>query len=617
MTDRCFEAFNQQGEEIDVLCVGQEVEFRDCGNTVPDETEYYIIDYKKGTPIPTPTSNIKTHTYTTPGRYRVLQIANYGGNTLTDTVSRVFEVREVPPPVFGIRNCANGTVSVDIRDSHYDSYSIDFGDGQTPASAQPASSTSHTYNTQGSYTITVNGIFTGGSCSGVSSATVTTLPAAPQPAIRNLTVLQQATNGQLQFALQNLQPGYRYVVQQWNGNAFASIDTIRNVSQVSMSHLLQNVNTTAGTNYLIKPVDACGTALPNSNRISSIALEAASGNEQIALSWQSMPFTGTFELYRNGTLLQTLNSSTNTFTDTEVTCGQPYRYEVRGVTVDGTMSVSAVQEVQATSTTVPDAPYLFSTFDLNNQVLLNLELPQGEGVQQLEIERSTRGGAFAFIGHTQQTTFTDEKALPEPLCYRATFRNACGNTSTISNISCPIILQAQKQDNGAAVLLRWSAYEGFLTNVRQYTVELLDENNTIVRSHTVYGTTYTDRTLSDELQLLRYRIRATSANGAAVTYSNIVVVEQDLVLHVPSGFTPNGDGLNDTFVIKGRLYESYSIRIYNSLGQVIYSGTEADAAWDGTHKGKMLPDGAYVYEISARNSFGTTRRRTGTITLLR
>ncbi|RDV16457.1 PKD domain-containing protein [Pontibacter diazotrophicus] len=614
--DRCFQAYNQQGEEVEVLCVGQQVEFQDCGDQVPDENEYYIFDYEKGTAIPTPASTIKTHTYTTPGSYRVLQIANYGGSTLTDTVSQVFEVREAPVPDFTISRCANRAVSVAIMDDNYDSYTIDFGDGQQSVSSLPNSTTQYSYNTQGDYTITVTGSYTGGTCAGINTSTVTTLPPAPQPFIHNLTVLEQAANGQLQLALQDLQPGYDYVVQQWNGSTFGTIDTIQDVTQASLSHSLQ-VNTTAGVQYLVKPIDACGTTFANSNSISSIALTGTSGNGLITLSWQSAPFTGTFEIIRNGTVLETLSSSTSTFTDTDVSCGQAYQYEVRGIAANGSVSVSALQEVQAFSTTAPAAPYLLTTFDLNNHVVISMELPQGEAAQQMNVERSITGGAFRFIGQTQQTEFTDEIVAPEQVCYRTTFLNACANTSSYSNISCPTFLKAQKQDNGSAVLLTWSAYEGFPGGVRQYTVELLDENNNILSSNSLNGTTFTDRSLSDERQQLRYRIMATAANGTTVTYSNIVVVEQDLQLHVPSGFTPNGDGLNDTFEIKGRLYNSYNLQVYNSLGYVIYSGTEADAGWDGTYEGKQLPAGAYVYKITARNSSGTTKSRTGTITLLR
>ena len=616
--DRCFRAYNQQDEEVEVLCVGQQITFQDCGNEVPDEFEYYVFDYKKGTPIPLPPSNNKTHTYAAPGNYRVLQIANYGGTQPTDTVSKVFEVREAPAPDFTVRRCANGGISVFIKDSKYDRYTIDFGEGQQAVTAQPNSTTSYRHSSQGTFPVTVTGVYSSGSCAGTSTVSVTTLPAAPQPSIRNLTVLQQATNGQIQLALQALQPGYSYIVQQVQGaNILQTIDTIRNVTQTAMSHQLQNVNTTAGILYLLVPLDACGTNLMASNRLSSIALAATSGNEQINLSWESSPFSGSFELYRNGTLLRSFSSSTKSFTDTDVLCGQAYRYEMRGIAADGSTSVSATQEVLASSTTVPAAPYLFTTFDLNNKIVVELELTNGEVLQQMNVERSKTGAAYGQIAQVQLTTYTDEKMAPEQVCYRVSFTNACGNTSAFSNTSCPIILKALKQENDAAVVLSWSGYEGFPGRVRLYTVELLDGNNNVVNSYTTTGNTFTDRTLSEELQQLRYRIRATAASGTAVTYSNIAVVEQDLLLYVPSGFTPNGDGLNDVLEIKGRLFNSYSIMVYNSLGQVVYKGTEADAGWDGTHKGQRLPTGAYAYKIEARNSFGTRKQRTGTITLLR
>lgn len=615
--ERCFNAFNEQGQEVEVLCVGQQVRFEDCGNKVPDENEYYLFNYKKESPLPTPASNIKTHTYTTPGRYRVLQIANYGGNSLTDTVSRVFEVREAPAPEFTVIRCANGTISVNITDNSYDSYTINFGDGQQPERVQPNSITPHQYNTQGTYIITLKGAYTGGSCTGTGTATVVTLPPASRPVFRKLTVLQQATNGQIQIELQALQPGFIYLVQQAKGGSLQTLDTIRNVTQASLTHQLQNVNTMEGLSYFIVPLDACGTNFQPSNSVSSTALEVDPGNELVSLSWESAPFSGTFEIYRNGILIRPLDSNARSFIDTDVVCGQPYQYEVRGVDYDSNVSVSARQEALVASTTVPTDPYLFTTFGLNNNIILELELPKGETLQHMSVERSKTGAAFVQIAQVQQTTYTEENMALEQTCYRVSFTNTCGNTSALSNTSCPIILKVLKQDNEAAVILSWTGYEGFPGGVRQYTVELLDGNNNVVSSYTPTGYTFTDRTLSEELQQLRYRIRATAASGAAVTYSNIEVVEQPLLLYIPSGFTPNGDGLNDLLEIKGRLYDSYTLLVYNNLGQVVYRGTEEDTGWDGTYKGRQLPTGAYAYKIEARNSFGTSKQRTGTITLLR
>lgn len=600
-----------------MLCVGQEVGFQDCGNQVPDENEYYIFDYKNGAPIEDYSDN-QSHTYIAPGIYRVLQIANYGSSTLTDTVSVVYEVKSSPAPAFTTRSCASGTVSVVIRDQHYSSYSINFGDGQQAVSATAGAEVRHRYSTPGTYQVTITGAFTGAACSGESKVEVTTLSAAPTPTIQSLTVLQQTTDGQIDLGLENLQPGFNYIVQQRGQQAasFTTIDTIRNITQASLDYRLQNLNTTVGASYLVRPFDACGSNFQSSNTVSSIVLEATSSNEQVELRWQSPAHAQRYEIYKSGALLNTVSNTAKEITDKEVVCGEAYQYQVRGIASDGSVSISATQEAQVTSTAIPAAPYLLTTYNLSNEVEVSLNLPQGESARQVSFERSVSGSTYTTLTQVQQTLYTDAVAAPAPVCYRATFTNACGNTSSFSNISCPVYLQAKQQDNGTAIAFTWTKYEGFPGGIGQYVVELLDDIGNVVSNYATAGNTYTDRTLSSEQQQLRYRIKGTAADGTS-TYSNSVVVEQELLLLVPSGFTPNGDGLNDIIEIKGRFFSSYTMRIYNNLGTVVYEGTEADAGWDGSFKGKLMPEGAYAYEITAASKTGTSRRRTGTITLLR
>ncbi|GAA4428294.1 hypothetical protein GCM10023188_12360 [Pontibacter saemangeumensis] len=617
--EKCFKAYDQQGDAVKVLCVGQEYAFQDCDNVVPDANEYYVFDYRKGTPI-TNASDDQRHTFTTPGTYRVLQVANYGSNTLTDTVSVVFEVKESPAPAFTTQRCAGGAVTVILTDDNYSSYTIRFGDARQVTGAAPGSVVQHRYANAGSYTLTVSGSYTGGTCTGESTAEIITLPTAPAPFVHNLTVLQQAVSGQIQVELENLQPGFDYLVQRWDiGSAspsFLTIDTLRTITQATFSHLLPIVNSQEGTSYRVLPYDACGSKFMPSNAVSSIALEVTSEEEEAILKWQSVPHAQRFEIYRNGALLQTLGASTNQFTDTAVNCGQTYIYALRGIASDGSISASAPKEVQVVSTAAPAAPYLFASYTLNNEVELSLELPQNEMAQQISYERSTSGSAYQALAQGQQAIHTDAVPAAASHCYRAGFTNACGNTSSLSNVACPIFLEVRMQGDGAAVVLEWTKYEGFPNGVRQYTVELLDESDLVVKSYTATGTTYTDRALSDDQPQLRYRIKGTASNGSS-TYSNVAVIDQEITLHIPSGFTPNGDGLNDILEVKGRFFNSYSIRIYNNLGHVIYEGTAADAGWDGTYKGELQPAGAYAYEITAAADSGAKRRRTGTVTLLR
>ncbi|HOI27171.1 MAG TPA: T9SS type B sorting domain-containing protein [Paludibacteraceae bacterium] len=69
----------------------------------------------------------------------------------------------------------------------------------------------------------------------------------------------------------------------------------------------------------------------------------------------------------------------------------------------------------------------------------------------------------------------------------------------------------------------------------------------------------------------------------------------------PSGvFTPNGDGINDTWQIENiDVYPKSTVNIYDRDGKLLaeYKGYDNDNGWDGTYNGKLLPSCDYWYEI--------------------
>ncbi len=74
---------------------------------------------------------------------------------------------------------------------------------------------------------------------------------------------------------------------------------------------------------------------------------------------------------------------------------------------------------------------------------------------------------------------------------------------------------------------------------------------------------------------------------------------------VPDGFSPNGDGVNDSFVIKDIefLYPNYTLEIYNRYGNGMYKGDNSKPAWDGKNyeksgiAGGIAPNGVYFYVL--------------------
>ena len=78
-------------------------------------------------------------------------------------------------------------------------------------------------------------------------------------------------------------------------------------------------------------------------------------------------------------------------------------------------------------------------------------------------------------------------------------------------------------------------------------------------------------------------------------------------VRIPEGFSPNGDGVNDMFVIENLDNEQISLQVFNSLGALVYKNTDYKNDWAGfsnqrNYSGKDIPIGTYFYIVSKRNN---------------
>jgi gliding motility-associated-like protein len=70
-------------------------------------------------------------------------------------------------------------------------------------------------------------------------------------------------------------------------------------------------------------------------------------------------------------------------------------------------------------------------------------------------------------------------------------------------------------------------------------------------------------------------------------------------IYIPNAFTPNGDGLNDTFMaISYCQVDEFLMLIYNRWGEQLYESDNISNGWDGTKDGRGCPGDAYVYKIT-------------------
>ncbi len=123
---------------------------------------------------------------------------------------------------------------------------------------------------------------------------------------------------------------------------------------------------------------------------------------------------------------------------------------------------------------------------------------------------------------------------------------------------------------------------------------------------------------SDQL-LSAAAVGADGCHYLASTTISVIGADGDDLNYAPNVFTPNGDGINETFapvmVDPGAFLE---MLIFNRWGQEIYSTTNIQHPWDGRFKGAPVPDGTYVYIMRWMNRCrGTREERHGHVTLLR
>jgi gliding motility-associated-like protein len=107
---------------------------------------------------------------------------------------------------------------------------------------------------------------------------------------------------------------------------------------------------------------------------------------------------------------------------------------------------------------------------------------------------------------------------------------------------------------------------------------------------------FQDTPLFENLEGGIYKIIVNDKNGCAPDATLLISVIQ-----FPKFFTPNGDGKNDTWVIKGAnktFYPNSSIRVFNRFGKLVAQIPIDGDGWNGTYNGKKLSSDDYWYTIT-------------------
>lgn len=447
------------------------------------------------------------------------------------------------------------------------------------------------------------------------------------------------------------------------------------------NHFLQQSSTSSGVTELIRvtvpnadkqycfqasAVDlVCGINKVSSQEICTTPAKVIPENDKNVVSWlranggapagvNPTPFINyRVELMRvDGTVDQTLFDS-NSITDLSfehqpVICGNDYIYRVW--TNYGSLSYSQTIKVKAVSDEVPTKiPLIYTTIDVEDKNAVNVQglfspNPAPANILSYNLYKSdTYNGTYNPLISAKMKAdglFIDNSAEVEKksYCYYMTYKNLCGKESDPSEKVCTIYLTGNNNS------IKWTTETPFSEQVGYYIAYQIDPSTnrpisgrpTIVDNFKGNSTDKISRLPESDGQEIFVQIHAEplntglgSGNGRfGTSVSNIFKIFRSSLILSPQIFTPNGDKVNDKFLVEGRFIKTLKMTIYDRWGNSIfydeqtnypYQGAQNPGTvigWDGTmNNGSKAMEGSYTFKIEVEDTTGQITTKEGALLL--
>ena len=135
------------------------------------------------------------------------------------------------------------------------------------------------------------------------------------------------------------------------------------------------------------------------------------------------------------------------------------------------------------------------------------------------------------------------------------------------------------------------------------------------------GTTSKDENPEHEYAVFgeyQVTLTATKSNACSTSVSRgDLIITVDNTIFVPNTFTPNGDQVNDEFIITIPNIKAYRIQIFNRYGTPLFQANDIFDNWKGIYKSEPLPVGTYYYIIDAVSITGESIKKSGAISIIK
>jgi len=226
-----------------------------------------------------------------------------------------------------------------------------------------------------------------------------------------------------------------------------------------------------------------------------------------------------------------------------------------------------------------------------------------------------------FLAKTTDTKYSDTKAntlIPNSYTIKAI--SMCNDSTTIQDLVKTIFLNGERTDQSEAKL-SWTAFERWEFGVSNYKLYAMGSDGGFDLLAVIDGQTlsFTDKTFAgiSEAQKCYKIVSEENQGNLQQSGSNVMCVPLKPTLLIPSAFSPNSDGINDTWFIHYQGITEVHLRIFNRWGELIYNYTSEKPEWDAVYKGLVVPNGTYFYQMEATGIKGEKVNKSGLVEVLR
>lgn len=402
-------------------------------------------------------------------------------------------------------------------------------------------------NSSGTYTYTVtNGVC--GSDTSEVKVTVDTLPNAGENA--NLSI---CTNNNLTDLFNNLK-GTPNIGGSWNPSLLSGNGLFDPAKDLAGTYTYKVTNGSCGSDSADVQVKV--DLLPKAGENSILSICSNSNPVDLINHLNGFPDTG-------GTWNPSLISGTGVFNPSKDYSGV-YKY-----TVTSGVCGSATSEIKISIDKIPDAGE-----DSNLTICVN-----SQPIDLFDKLNGTPDLGGSWIPNLSSgTNMFNPKMDPSGIYTYKLDNNKCGSDS--ANIVVAFIQ---------------------VTSISDYNIKTIDFsddisieikiNTGLEYEYSLDGNNYQKSNTFYKLNGGDYTVFAKEIDGCGL------LEERISILDYPKFFTPNGDGYNDTWQLKGTSDKRYSINIYDRYGKFLKELTKNNFSWDGTLNNNPLPSDDYWFEI--------------------